>query len=93
MICFLGAHEIFASFGTKYACIPQPLANWESCQYGKISLFFNPEEGDFLTTLVILAYGSKVKYLFRHLFFLTVCFDWHNYYECYLNEDFIHCTI
>ncbi len=28
------------------------LTNWESFQYAKITLFFNPEEGDFLTTCV-----------------------------------------
>ena len=27
---------------------------WEGYLYGKITLFFNPEEGDFLTTGVIL---------------------------------------
>ena len=53
MRCFLGAHGIFASFDTKHACVPQLLAKWETYQYGKITLFFNLEEGDFLTTRVI----------------------------------------
>ncbi len=39
--------------------------NWGSFQYAKITLFFNPEEGDFLTT--------RIKYLLKNRVVTLIC--------------------
>ncbi len=49
-----------------HACLKNS-TNWESCQYGKINLFFNPEEGDFLTTRITCR--SKLSLHERNIFF------------------------
>ncbi len=37
--------------------------NWEGYLYGKITRFFNPEEGDFLTIRVICTYTLVTRSL------------------------------